>query len=55
MGSTCRLIAVTQLICGAIIAVSSTADAVVTALTFPRSNYRVRENLGIGFAKEEDL
>ena len=40
------IIAVTQLICGVIAAVTSTADAVMTGLTFSREMFRVREDFG---------
>ena len=42
------IIAVTRIICGVITAVTSTADAVMTGLTFSRGNYGVRNDLGIG-------
>ncbi len=45
------VIAVTLLIRGVITAVTSTADAVMTGLTFSREIYRVREVLGIGYSK----
>ena len=42
------IIAVTQLVRGVFTAVTSTADAVMTGLTFSRKKGRVREDVGFG-------